>query len=103
MEVVNMSERTHYIAMGGTYGCLPDNCSALEKMSAAVETLTNIYELSQRQQRDLRKFGYSNLKHDQGGDYCEISECQCREPWVHSDQDRPEDWPEYVEESEVSE
>ena len=92
----------HYIAMGGEHGCMPDNCSAYGNFEDAINGLNEIYELEQWQLDNLREFasGYSctELNREQGGAYCEISSCDCLEPWEHSEFDSPDNWPEYCEE-----
>jgi len=85
----------HYIGMNGTSGCMPDSCNAYETKRAAVESLTDLLELTTRQARELSRDGLVYCKPGQGADYAEVSECTCSEPWVHSEGSRPEDWPDY--------
>ena len=81
-----MSNKVHYIAMGGTYGCLPDNCAALPTLTGAVEELATIYELGSARQRTLRRNRYLDLDNGRdGGDYCEIVECDCGDMECHND------------------
>src|SRR5262245_13523191 len=91
-------KRTHFIAMGGIHGCLPDMCSAYSDLAAAVESLSDLYELTEEQTRELKDSQYLELGADQGGDYCEITECDCSKPWEHEEDSTPDDWPEYVKE-----
>lgn len=95
---------THYIAMGGEHGCMPDNCQAYESLEDAIDGLNCIYELEQWQLDNLAEFsgGYSSteLTRDQGGAYCEISSCDCDAPWEHAEFDSADNWPDYVEEEE---
>lgn len=72
----------HFIAMNGSYGCIPD----------AVDTLVDSLELSRRQTTELRQTGSVACKRSQGADYCEISECTCDTPWSHDEQATEEEW-----------
>jgi len=90
MRKVKHPFQPHYIAMGGSYGCLPDNCAVYKTPKDAVEGLNSIYELSTRQVRELRRTGSVLLTRGQGGEYyewseCKWSECNCPEPWIHDD------------------
>jgi len=95
---------THYIAMGGEHGCMPDNCMAYANLEDAIDGLDDIYELEIWQLDNLKEFsgGYSSteLNRDQGGAYCEISSCDCSEPWEHAEYDSPDNWPDYAIEDE---
>jgi hypothetical protein len=91
---------THYIAMGGDRGFMPDNCQAYDTRESAIDGLDNLYELSREQLKVLTHYGDTNLKREQGGSYCEVSECDCPRPWEHGEGDEPENWPEYHEEEE---
>ena len=77
--------KTHYIAMAGIGGCLPNFCDVYESRKGAVEILTDLCELSKRQARELGKFGITDLRKDQGNEYAEIIECDCDEPGEHQD------------------
>jgi hypothetical protein len=104
--------KTHYIAMGGNHGCLPDNCSAYTSLDDAIGALDSIYELTESQLTDLHEFsdGYSSTElnqgenpddsddyeYDQGGEYCEISTCTCDSPWEHDETGSKEDWGSYA-------
>jgi hypothetical protein len=90
----------HFIAMGGEYGCMPDNCQAYYSPEDAVDGLNNIYELSEQQLVELTDNWITYLAREQGGAYCEISDCDCDEPWSHSEYDGPENWEEEEEEEE---
>jgi hypothetical protein len=76
---------THYIAMGGEIGCLPDNCYAYDSLSDAIDSLVSLYELSKRQTRELKSYGITYLRTDKGGAYCEIMDCDCGNPEIHND------------------
>lgn len=82
----------HYIAMGGLYGCLPDNCSAYKTKEDAIGGLNCIYELEDDQIKDLESSGHTNLTQEQGGQYCEVLECDCNEPWEHDEFGEKQEW-----------
>lgn len=82
----------HYILMGGSYGCLPDYCAAYRAYADAVDGAADLYELGRDRRRTLKRVMYVDLGPPYGADYCEIVECDCDEPWVHSEMDEPEDW-----------
>ncbi len=86
---------THYIFMSGSYGCIPDYCGACRKYLDAVDCLAETFNLSRVRRVGLKKYRYLDLLKRDGADYCEIVECDCSTPWVHDEQSRPEDWPEY--------
>ncbi|MEI6297620.1 MAG: hypothetical protein WCO84_08370 [bacterium] len=83
---------THYIAIGGEHGCMPDNCSAYETKENAIEGLNCIYELSRGQLKELKQYDSTDLNRNQGGAYCEISECDCDSPWEHDEFGDEKDW-----------
>lgn len=82
----------HFIAMGGTYGCLPDNCSAYHTKEDAIEGLNLIYELDEDQVKNLEVSNYTNLTPEQGGQHCTVSECNCDEPWEHDEFGEKQEW-----------
>jgi hypothetical protein len=92
---MNKAAKTHWIIMGGSHGCLPDFCQALESRRDAVDVAINVYELSRRQATELRQTQSVELRQNQGAEYCEISECGCNKPWIHGDLSTPADWPQY--------
>ena len=84
----------HYIAMSGQHGCLPDHCEVFETHKAAVEDLVQLFELGRTRKARLCKDSYleltpnpveENQGEDFGAEYCEITECDCDNPLVHSD------------------
>jgi hypothetical protein len=88
---------THYIAMSGAHGCLPDSCNAYETYQAAVDTLADLFELGRTRKARLFTDRYLELKPVDGAEYCEIVACQCTEPWSHCDAGPdPRDWKEYT-------
>ena len=84
----------HFIAMGGEFGCMPDNCSTCRSFEGAVSTLDTIYELSETQVKYLKAIGIAYLTREQGGAYCDVSECDCDTPWIHDEFGVKDDWPE---------
>jgi hypothetical protein len=84
----------HYIAMSGQHGCLPDHCEVFESKKDAVQDLGQLFELGRTRAARLRKDSYLELTpnpieerqgEDFGAEYCEITECDCDNPLVHSD------------------
>lgn len=82
----------HFIAMNGSFGCIPDACYVLRTRKDAVDTMKDSLELSRRQTTELRQTGSVNCTRSQGADYCEISECDCKEPWTHDENASEDDW-----------
>jgi hypothetical protein len=78
--------RTHYIAMSGEYGCMPDNCGAYPTEEDAVQSLIDLFELGRVRAKSLRESLYLDLNPSRdGASYCEVTSCTCDEPWVHDD------------------
>jgi hypothetical protein len=84
----------HYIAMSGMHGCLPDHCEVFETREDAVSDLVFLFDLGRTRTARLRKESYLKLTPsaverrqdvDFGADYCEITECDCDNPSIHSD------------------
>lgn len=70
------SAKAHYHAMNGSHGCLPDNNMLCSTYAAAVESLSDMFELDQSMERRLRRDGYLELVSARdGADYCEITTC----------------------------
>lgn len=82
----------HFIAMNGSYGCLPDACYVLRTRKDAVDTLADSLELSKRQKAELRQTGSVNCTRSQGADYCEVTECSCSTPWIHDEMATEGEW-----------
>jgi hypothetical protein len=93
-------KRVHYIAMGGEYGCMPDNCSTYRSRADAIEGLDSIYELTSEQKDELKVSNTVRLTREQGGAYCEVSECSCSSPWEHEEFGCEEDWEDYTDDDE---
>lgn len=91
--------RKHFIGMAGLHGYIPNYCDVYATFDDAVEGLCQIHDLGPRSRfrRELKKFGYVELRlhskqinggfwvEGHGNEYAEIIECECAEPWVHSD------------------
>ena len=85
----------HWIGMAGMHGCLPNYCGCYRTYEDAANGLAELHDLGRNRSRELRRDSYIELNlHRDGNEYAEISECDCDEPWVHSEEDRPEDWAE---------
>ena len=90
--------KTHYIAMSGSYGCLPDYLAVLPTVKAAAQSLGCIHELSERKIKALARDRYIDLS--EGADYAEISECDCSSPRDHDPELTDEDCAELIGEDE---
>jgi len=78
--------KTHYIGMAGLHGCMPQACDVYDTYNDAAEGLAFIHELGRNRTRQLKRDGYLELDlHRDGNEYCEIVECDCDTPEVHSD------------------
>lgn len=89
-------KRTHYIAISGASGCLPDSCNAYETYQDAVDALTDLFDLGRTRKARLFANNILKLSPRDGADYCEIQTCNCSKPWEHCDAGNdPRDWPEY--------
>lgn len=84
----------HYIAMSGSYGCIPDHCEVFETLTDAVEDLVQLFELGKDRAIRLRdnrhiQLELSPVERNQGrhfgAEYCEIHTCACDTPEIHSD------------------
>ena len=76
----------HYIGMAGLHGCLPQYCEVYDTYEEAAEGLAFLHELGRDRIRRLRMDGYLELNlHRDGNEYCEITECECSTPEIHSD------------------
>jgi hypothetical protein len=77
---------THYIAMSGDHGCLPDHCEVYPTVTGAENDLIGLFELGAKRARVVRVDQYLELNpRRDGASYCEIQVCDCPEPWVHQD------------------
>ena len=83
---------THYIAMAGLHGCLPQFCCSAETYSQAVDILAEAIPLGKRRKAELKRTGSLELHlhgttqyEGDGHEYCEIVECDCDDPTIHND------------------
>lgn len=77
--------KTHYIAMSGVHGCLPQYCASCDTIREAVDSLASVHDLGQNRQKRLRRDLHLELNRDDGAEYCEIVECDCDDPTTHND------------------
>jgi hypothetical protein len=100
-----MASKVHYIEMSGDHGCLPDHCDVSLTLKGAIDSLGALFDdvltdsgrhLGVRNQ--LKLYRHCELPRGAGAEYCEIVECDCTEPWVHSDSMSAEDFDEYLDE-----
>ena len=84
---------THYIAMAGMHGYLPNSCDVYDTARDAAESLADLHDLGRNRRRELVRNGYIelNLQRD-GNEYAEVSSCDCTEPWVHSEGVTEAEW-----------
>ena len=78
----------HYIGMAGLHGYLPQTCDVYDSIKNAADSLAQTHELGRDRRRQLQRDCYLelNLQRD-GNEYCEITECECDSPEMHSDSD----------------
>ena len=91
-----MSKNEHFIAMSGTFGCIPDNIAAFPTYSEAVQHLIDVFDLPPygKKAKKLRECGYVTLDEDGGpnsseirdfgADYAEIVKCECNNIGIHN-------------------
>jgi hypothetical protein len=84
--------QTHYIAMSGEHGCLPDNLEIHSSLRDAVDSMTAMFELSRRKAQELRRTGYLELTPKDGAAYVSINECDCQDPDHDPNADQSQDW-----------
>ena len=75
---------THYIAMAGLHGCMPNFCTSCNTFNDAVEVLADLHELGKTRKKRLHADHCIelNLKRD-GNEYAEINSCICSTPEEH--------------------
>lgn len=82
----NEKRKKHYIGMAGLHGYIPQTCDVYETIGDAAQSLGDLHELSKNKIRLLCRDMYIELDlHKHGNEYCEIVECECDDPNVHSD------------------
>ena len=94
--------RTHYIAGSGEHGCLYDYCAPCQTLAIAVDSLQGVFDLGRNRTRELKRDRYLSLNPQRdGASYCEITECDCDEPWQHeeyADQLTRDEWADWMQE-----
>ena len=80
---------SHFIAMSGEHGCIPDHCEWYPTFADAVNDLVSLFELGRTRKTNLRKYRSAELGPQFGAEYCEIVECDCNTPEIHSDSEAP--------------
>lgn len=77
---------SHYIAMAGLHGCLPNSCEVYDTYQDAVDSLVSLHELGKKRAAALKRDGSLELNIGRDdNEYCEVEKCACSEPQVHSD------------------
>jgi hypothetical protein len=66
---------THYHAMSGSHGCMPDNNEVHATADSALDSLCSLFELSRRRRAELKRNWSIDLKPGDGAEYAEITEC----------------------------
>lgn len=56
----------HIIAMSGSHGCLPDQCSVYDSAEDAASGMAQLFELSKRRECELANTGYLALYNGEG-------------------------------------
>jgi hypothetical protein len=81
--------KTHYIAMSGLAGCLPDTCQSFSRLQDAIDFLSDLWSEYRGVKYALCKYKYweRNDPDYTRGDlqYCEIVSCNCDNPSIHND------------------
>jgi hypothetical protein len=84
---------THYITGSGEYGCLYDSCGVYKTLSLAVDGLGETFDLGRTRKAKLKRYRHLDLNPGRdGADYCEITTCNCNDPWIHDEQITEDDW-----------
>jgi len=88
--------KTHFIAMAGLRGYLPNYCEVFPSGQAALESLIDLHELETDWNRraELTSDWFVDLDiHEHGNEYAEIVECNCPNPQEHSEHEiNPDDF-----------
>jgi len=91
--------QTHYIAMAGLRGTMPNYCSVHPDIYGAVDSLLQICDPHSRKarlveiERDLHDYHYVDLDlRTDGNEYAEITTCDCNTPWIHDETMTKEQW-----------
>lgn len=77
---------THYVAMAGLHGYIPNVCESHDDYASAVDSMASLHELGRDRKRSLKRDGYLelNIQRD-GNEYIEIEECDCNDADQHND------------------
>lgn len=97
LDEIKRIERTHYVAMAGLRGCLPNACSVHPDIFGAVDTLVDLCDRTPKAkvelEDELRLYRYADLDlHEDGNEYAEITECDCETPWIHDGTMTEQQW-----------
>jgi len=79
--------------MGGISGCIPAHCDAYRAKADAVNSAGFLYDDCRGVKTDLYEYHYCDRV--SGNDYVSVVSCDCPTPWIHSEMDTPDNWPEY--------
>ena len=79
--------KTHYIAMAGLHGYMPQYCEVYESKRDAADALIDLHEADESEHlTELLKYNYTDLElSEHGNEYAEIVECYCDDPQEHSE------------------
>ncbi len=82
--------KTHFIAMSGDHGCIPDHCAVYPDIDSAVSDLVDMFGLGRTRAARLKADRTLELKPGIGEDefgaqYCEIQTCNCDNPAIHDE------------------
>ena len=78
-------KKTHYIAMSGDHGYLPDHCEVYEDLDSAIDDLACLFAFGEKKYQELKRNRYLELGAKYAAEYCEIEECDCDDMSIHSD------------------
>jgi hypothetical protein len=81
--------KTHFIAMSGDHGCIPDHCEVYPDYDSAVSDLVDMFGLGRTRKARLHSGKYLELvqgigEDDFGAQYCQVTKCTCDNPASHS-------------------
>ena len=83
---------THYIAMSGMRGCLPDFVHCSESLDEAISAVAEVHSLGRTRRARLREDRFITLDAGPipnadplGAEYVEIQSCNCGSPQIHGD------------------
>jgi hypothetical protein len=78
----------HYIAMSGSFGCLPDWTATAETRDEALDVALDMWGEHMRAPEDtesLKEFGFLALPSGVGAEYVEVTACDCTDPSIHEE------------------